>query len=289
MKPLALAVAMLAVGDTPALRIAGREPLAATVQGVPARLLVDPGGPTMPVTNPDFAERAGFRSGWIGVAARIGPVTVPGKSAVIRFDVAGSAFKRRTAWFKAPVVADADAIVGPGGLPAQVVRFEMRAAMPGERIEALPLADFGARGMGVRIAAGEQEIEVRFSLARDRTVATASAGAAIAAASRGSFDRPAETMLIQLGVERPVRHLLLAEAFAVGPIALGQLMVRTGDFGSTAGIPDGDAAPADPDEIVVTGFKKQKQLRLEIGRDYLDRCSSIVIDKLRKRVTLACL
>jgi hypothetical protein len=66
-------------------------------------------------------------------------------------------------------------------------------------------------------------------------------------------------------------------------------MVRTGDFGSAAGIPDGDVAPADPDEIVVTGLRKQKQLRLEIGRDYLDRCSSIVFDKARKRVTLACL
>jgi hypothetical protein len=66
------------------------------------------------------------------------------------------------------------------------------------------------------------------------------------------------------------------------------MMVRTSDFGSTGTIPEADAR-LDPDEVVITGSKKQKDLWLEIGRDYLDRCSSIVFDKPRKRVTLSCL
>ena len=38
-----------------------------------------------------------------------------------------------------------------------------------------------------------------------------------------------------------------------------------------------------------TGKKKQKnRMMLEIGRDYLSRCSSIVFDKPAKKLTLTC-
>jgi hypothetical protein len=220
-KALLLAAPLLLTAGAADLRIGGREPLDAVVGGRPARLLVDPGAPTMPVFNPDFAAAAGFRSGWIDVGARVGPVHVPGKTAVIRYRLGAEQFKRRTAWFGAPFVDGADGIVGPGGVPAAVVRFEMRSAMPGERMVALPLDSFGTLGkdgMGVRLPIGERSMEVRFSLTRDRSVATASAGAAIAAAFAGKFDRPSEAMTIHLGVERPVRHLVLDRALEVGPI-----------------------------------------------------------------------
>lgn len=82
------------------------------------------------------------------------------------------------------------------------------------------------------------------------------------------------------------------EPLTIGAITLDGLMVRTADFGSAAGIPEGaqpDPDP-DPDEIVVTGTKKMKkrELRQEIGRDALDRCSSIVFDKRARTVTLSC-
>ena len=96
-------------------------------------------------------------------------------------------------------------------------------------------------------------------------------------------------MVINLAVARPVRHLGLATPLRIGPLALTDMLVRTGDFGSVAAIADKDAPPADPDEIVVTGEKKQKRrLRLDVGRDYLDRCSSIVFDKQARTLTLSC-
>ncbi|MEN3748533.1 hypothetical protein TPR58_15260 [Sphingomonas sp. HF-S3] len=80
------------------------------------------------------------------------------------------------------------------------------------------------------------------------------------------------------------------EPLTIGAITLNGLMVRTADFGSAAGIPEGQQSDPDPDEIVVTGTKKMKkrELRLEIGRDALDRCSSIVFDKRVRTVTLSC-
>lgn len=97
-------------------------------------------------------------------------------------------------------------------------------------------------------------------------------------------------MPIRLGVMRPVRPMTLARPLGVGPLALDRIFVRTGDFGSAAAIPDADAPEADPDEIVVTGAKPKGKQRyfLEIGRDALAGCSSILFDKVAKRVVLSC-
>ncbi len=283
---LAVAAVSLAA-DSPERVVGPDRALAATVHGVPARLSVDPGAPSVPVFNPDFAARAGFKAGMFGTMARIGPVIVAGKSAVVRLDLGGGEFKRRVTWFAAPFVADADGTIGPGGLPDPVIRFDLRPPQPGERSVTLPLADFGWSGMGTWVTVGDRPVAVRFSLAQARTLASAAAGAAIAAAQGGGFDRAAERTVIHLAVERPVRHVALATPLRIGPFALAALWVRTQDFGSAAGIHDTNAP--DPDEIVVAAQTKQKQsLLLEIGRDDLDRCSSIRFDKPRQELTLTC-
>lgn len=287
---LAVSATLLLAADASPLVLKGDFILAATVQATPARLRVDPGAPSIPVFNPDFAERAGFRAGWIGTRARIGPVSVGGRSAVVRLDMGGGVFKRRVTWFQVPYDVGADGTIGPGGLPAEIIRFELRAPRPGERATNLPLADFSWNGMGMIVAIGDEQLQVRLSLDRARSLATAGAGAAIAAEQGGSFDAAPEKLVINLGVERPVRHMRLARALTIGPFAVTGMLVRTGDFGSAAAIPDPQAPPPDPDEVVVTGQKKQKRkLVLEIGRDYLDRCSSILFDKPAKMLTLSCL
>ena len=184
---------------------------------------------------------------------------------------------------------DADGGIGPGALPADRVRFVIGPAMTGERSLSFPLADFGRAGMGVYLTVGGEGILTRFSLNRDFSIATAAAGATIAASNGGRFDRDPSRMVIHLGVERPVRHMALATSLGVGPLSLTGLLVRTGDFGSAESIPEGEVLESDPDEIVVVGAKNRKgEQRLEIGRDYLDRCSSIVFDKRAKLVTLSC-
>lgn len=284
-----LALLLTAAADPTEMTVTGDRTIAITAGSVPARLRLDPGAPSSPIFNPDFAERAGFRSGWVGVEVRVGPVRVSGRTAVIRLDLGDGEFKRRVGWFAVPYVSDADGAVGPGLLPADRVRFVIGPVMPGERSVSLPLADFGRAGMGVYLMAGGERISVWFSLDRPHSFATASAGASIALSNGGRFDADPERMLIHLGVIRPVRHMALATPFAVGPLSLTGVMVRTGDFGSAASIPEGEVDEGDPDEIVVTGQKKRKgEQRLLIGRDYLDRCSSILFDKRARLVTLSC-
>jgi hypothetical protein len=287
---MAALAALGLAADAPVFSVAADRTIDATVHQQPARLRIDPGAPSMPVFNPEFATRAAFRSGPFGTRAIVGPVRVPGRSAVVRFDLGAGEFKHRVTWFEAPLTSGADGIVGPGGLPAAVIRFDLRPPQGGERSVTLPLADFGASGMGTRLPAGDRTIDVYFTLESRQSLATAAAGAALAEMHGGRFDSAAEAMPITLGVVRPVRHLALATPLAVGPLALSGMLVRTADFGTAGSIPDADAPPPDPDEIVVTGGKKQKprRLKLEIGSDDLARCASILFDKPAKTVTLSC-
>lgn len=288
---LAFAAAALLAADRGEVTIGGDRIVPATVHGVKARLRVDPGGPGIPVFNPAFAGRAGFKAGWIGTGARVGPIMVNGSSAVVRIDLGQGEFKRRVTWFGQDFDSGVDGSFGPSAYPADVVRFDMHPAQPGETRVTLPLVDFGYVGMGIWLNLGDTRARVRFTFDRERTLATAALGAAIAAAQDGKFDRPVETMPIMLGVDRPVRHLALGKPLRVGPFVLADLHVRTGDFGSADSIPEAGAAPAvaDPDEIIVTGEKKKKnRMVIEIGRDQLARCSSIVFDKPRKQLTFSC-
>jgi hypothetical protein len=288
MKSVALAVMFLLAADGE--RIIPDAPVPVTIQGTAAQLRVDPGAPTMPVFNPDFAERAKLDAGPFAIRAGIGPVRVKGQSAVVRLDFGAGEFKRRATWFTANYTHDSDGTIGPGGLPEPRIRFDLHPAMPGERSVTLPLADFGYVGMGSEMLVGGTKVRILFTLARERTIATAAAGATIAAAQDGRFAGAGETMPIRLNVMRPVRVMTLGRPLRVGPLAIDRIFVRTSDFGSAASIPDGTAPEADPDEIVVTGAKKKGKQRIfiEIGRDALSRCSSILFDKPAKRVTLSC-
>lgn len=286
-----LALGVVLLGGADGLTLAPDRTLAITVGGKPAMLRVDPGAPSAPIFNAEAAARLGFHPSMIGVQVAIGPVHVGGRTDLVALDLGSGEFKRRAAWFDAGAYAEgADAVIGPGGLPAATVRFDLRPPRPGEREVTLPLVDFGYGGMGTRLVIGGETVAVRFSLERDRTVATASAGAILADAQGGALDAPPETMVIRFGVARPVRHMKLATPLRIGPFALSGLMVRTSDFGSTARIREANAPEGDPDEIVVVGAKKSKkrEQRVEVGRDQLDRCSSIMFDKPARTLTFSC-
>jgi hypothetical protein len=107
----------------------------------------------------------------------------------------------------------------------------------------------------------------------------------IAAAQGGRWNGAPGRSVIVFGIERPVRPLALATPLAIGPLAVVQLGVRTGDGGSAAGIREAD----DPDEVLVAGGKARPDRdRLILGRDQLGRCSSLVFDKPRRAIRLTC-
>lgn len=173
------AVLLVAAADAPRERIVtGDGIVPGNVATMPGRILVDPGAPSMLMLAPDYAARIGLRPGMFGMRYMVGPVSVDGSSAVTTIDTGGGPRKRRVAWTAQPYTADADGVIGPGGLAEDVVRFALRPPRPGERTVTLPMVDAGGLmggkgGLFARIELGGQPLKVRFDLRHRRTVATA--------------------------------------------------------------------------------------------------------------------
>ncbi len=249
----------------------------------------------MPLVTTASAERARLKSGMIGFGFdyAIGAEHVYGKTGVAQIDLGTGPFKHRIGWTARAYTPTADGVVGPAGVPEDVVRFVLRAPIIGERTVTLSMTDQGglASGWGERYAVidlGGQPLRVRFDPYHARTLATASAAARIAAAQGGTLQGTVDMVEIAFGIERPVRTMTLARPLTVGPLQFATLGVRTADYGSTAGIADA-AEPIDPDEIVITAKgKKSGRDRLSIGADLLVRCSSIIFDKPAKQIRLTC-
>lgn len=280
---------------TPELVVEGDGARATTIMGTPARLRIDPAAPGIPMLNPDIAARARLKAGPFGVAYGVGPTTVDGRTAVARIDLDRGPVRRRVSWGTRPFVQGAAGAVGPAGLDHPRIRFQLRAPRPGERTVTLPIAGGGGLFggwdfMGATIAVDGYPVRVRFDPRRP-SFATAGAGVALARALGGVLDGPARLQEIAFGVERPVRLLRLHRPLSLGPLSVDRLLVRVADFGTTASIAEAGAAPADPDEVVVTakGERDRKRDVLTLGRDQLDRCSSIVFDKPARQVRLSCI
>ena len=275
--------------------MSGDRTVAATIDGVPARLQIDPAAPGPPILSPDFAVRAALKGGMFGARFKIGPVVVNGKSAVHDIMIGPDRFKHRIFWFDRPLVPGVDGVIGPSALPDDVVRFELRPQAAGDRTVTLPMIDGGGLFGGVfglfgQIEVAGRTVRIRFDLRHERTVATATAGNLVAAAQGGALTGAIEPVEIAFGVDRPVRRLHLARPLQVGPFALADLGVRVSDYGTVGAIPDADRVP-DPDEIVVTGKDKKHERdggQIRLARDRLGACASIVFDKSAKLIRLTC-
>lgn len=258
----------------------------AIVGGVPGRLRLTPWAPAAPTLNPDYVARIGLKPGWIGFSVKVGPVKVSGRTAVTRLQYRDFDGKRRVVWFERRYEAGADGAIGPGGLRADTVRFELRAPTARERSVALPLVQNFAGPAFARLRVGDRDVMVLFDPQHAQTLATAGAGTTLASALGGELAGSPRQAEVAFGIERPIRTLRLARPLALGPVALDSVAVRIGDSGSVSTIADADA---DPDEVVVTakGGGKRRDV-LIVGADALARCSSITFDKRAKTITLSC-
>ncbi len=266
--------------------VSGDGVMPARIGGQPGRIRITPWAPPAPILNPDIASRVGLKGGWFGFALKVGPVKVPGKTDVTKLAFGGFDFKRRVVWFERRYDAGADGAIGPGGVPADVIRFDLRSPQPGERQVVMPMVQSLFLPTFTRVMVRGKPLNILFDPQHVRTLATAGAGAQIAAANGGQLTSGQGKAEIAFGIDRPVRTLKLAAPLMVGPLRIDSLSVRIADGGSISGIPDADA---DPDEIVVTAGKKRSGRDvLIIGREQLDRCSSITYDKRAKTITLSC-
>lgn len=273
----------------------GRETL--SVNGVARSVRIDPGAPAMPIITTEFAEAASMKPGMFSFKMGLGPkVMIAGRTAVARVAF-GSAkpAKQRIGFTEKPYAAGFAGVFGPGSLPDPIVRFRLRDTVAGERITAFPMVDQGdlfggwAERFAVIMVEG-QPMRVRFDPHHPRTLANAGAAVRLARAYGGTLSGATNPTEIAFGVQRPIRTMTLKTPFAVGPLTIATLGVRTVDHGSTDTIADADQH-ADPNEVVVTGKGKHdiNRDRLAIGADLLDRCSSIVFDKPARQIRLSCL
>ncbi len=288
------AAAAPALGQAGELVVAGDGIVPVTVNGVPGRARIDPAVPALPMLTADYAARIRLRAGPFAFGYLVGPQQVDGLSAVARIAVGAGARprKRRVGFTRRPYLAGADGVIGPGGLPQQVIRFVLRPPVPGERTVALPLVNEGGLfggwgGMYALVDVGGRPMRIRFNPHQPRTLATAGAGVRIAAARDGRIGGDSEAVEIAFGISRPVRTLRLGTPLQIGPLAISTLGVRTADFGDASAIRE---EGGDPDEIVVTGERDRdrRRDRLSLGADQLGRCSSIVFDRRARQVRLTC-
>ncbi|WP_419808934.1 hypothetical protein [Sphingomonas sp.] len=288
LKPLA-ALALLAAAAAPTpvdeRLVDGDAIVAMTVQGVSLRVRISPGAPAMPVFTDTAAGRARLKGGPFGARFVVGPVKLPARTAVADLTLGPVAFKRRVAWTERPFAEGVDGVIGPGGVPEQVVRFVLGPSRPGERTLTIPYDD-SRWGVGTaQMTLGGVRTVVRFDPLAPRTVATAAAAVALAAAHRGTVSGDPAPLPIAFGVERPVRTLTLADPLALGPLTIASLAVRVADGGAANTLREADA---DPDEVQVVGKGKPGRSSLLIGHDQLRHCSALVFDKAAKQIRLTC-
>lgn len=290
---LAIALPLLAAASSPAERVVtGDGVYNGAVAGVPVRLRIDPATVAMPLITAAVAQRAGLRAGPFAAEYAVGPVVIAAETARATINIGTGDHKRRVAWTTRQVSADVDAVIGPGLLPEDTVRFQLRAPEAGETVSVFPLVDQGGVGArwGERFAAvryGDRTLKVKFDPRRQATVATAQAGTLIAARNAGHFDGARQEVEIAFGVKRPVRVLQLQQPLVIGSLGISRLLVRTHDFGTVAGIAE---TASDPNEIVVTGLQKQNPRydQVTLGNDVLHRCSSITFARREKKLYLRC-
>ena len=259
------------------------------INGHALRLQVDLSASGYVLLNPEAAQRASLNGSMVRSRASVGPVILHGGSNAVRLVIAGTELRERVAWFDRPAVHGADGVISPDLLPYDNIVLQLAAEQAGERDFEFALSFNKSAGLFLQLRIGEQTIGVDFSTFRPRSLATAAAGAVIAAAQGGVWTGDASEEVINFGIARPVRPMHLERPLDLSGLALSDIVVRTADNRGNFALPT-DAA-ADPGEIVVTGQTRSRQRAmhsLTIGLDRLGTCSSATYRKAGRLLRLRC-
>ncbi|HTU13464.1 MAG TPA: hypothetical protein VMG08_21420 [Allosphingosinicella sp.] len=262
---------------------------------VPIRIRVGPDMPHRPFLTTSAAAAARLSAVPVPHEIRIGPVRLEGTPSSALIALGGKVFLRGVSWFDGPMAEGADLALGPRALPWEQVRFQLRPPRPGERRLRFPIVREGLIATVVRFRIGRQEVRLGFAPERPTSVATAAAGALLAATHDGRLGAAGAEPPIRLatGIFRPVRAMRLARPLSIQGLPLAGLVVRTRDFGGETRLPGMDPADAAaaPDEVVVTARADASPAvyYIMLGADVLAPCSTILFDNRRLRVELSCL
>ncbi|WP_156397764.1 MULTISPECIES: hypothetical protein [unclassified Sphingomonas] len=259
---------------------------------VPLRLRVALDQKRLIELNPDAADRLAadppdrrFRFD-AGFDALVGRETLKGVQAAAPITLNGRRLLVTVASHGRDCCAGVDGEIGIGLLPYATIRFSRPEAGSDERSVDFLIDDSSEHGPQAATPIGRETIFVQFSLHRQNSVATAAAGAMLAAAQGGHLT-DGGTTVAAFGVERPISVLHLDRAASVAGFRYLSIAVRTADFGGRHYFP---ADPNEPRDIVV-----RKKVPLQeawpvvlVARDRLDRCGEALFDGNSHVLTLRC-
>lgn len=267
---------------------AGAHYVQAVVNGHAVRLRVDPEAPGYILLNPGAIQRVGLRPSMTRARTFVGPVRLTGRTKSTTVTIGNRTDERRIIWMDRDAVTDADGLIGPADLPYDRVTFHLRAAGPGEQLLTLPLAFDRSTGLSHRQRVGDQEVGFKLATGTPQTLATAAAGALLAARHGGTWAGEAREHPVRFGVMRPARPLTLGTALPIAGLPLARMLVRTRDDRGNAVLPAEN--DADPDEMVVTAGSERQRARYTVilGADWLAGCSSLVWDNGTRVMTVSC-
>ena len=270
------------------------------VNGITLRLRVDPAASGLVILNPEAALRARLRpelmSARPGIPgqyirpafARIGPVSLSGRTRSVTASTGGQAFPMRAIWFDRPAIDGADGVISVALLPYDGVIFRLGPPRPGEAPVTLPLDFVTELGLYFPYPLEGRALPVQFSLWKPSSIGTAAAGALLAQGRAGAWAGEPDRRPISFGILRPVRPIRLGRPLDLGFGQVAAFLVRTADYRGGLALPADDA---DPDEIVVTAARAAQSARLNLilGADQFARCSSLRYERAGRRLTLSCL
>ena len=296
---LALSTSPTSARDTPSeLIVRPGEPIAATIEGKPARLMVGSGRVDRLALDADYVTANGIQPALIMGRAEVtvaGRREFKGRNRPLTFDVEGMTRNTRAFWFDTAPDSGVDGHIGPFGLPHDRVTFLLGTADARHVVDSAPLSGdingSGAIGFGL----DQRGITVFFDIESDEPhpIASASTGALLARLFDGTVSGASWDIEVLMGVRRPVRLLTLARPLVIGPLSYTRIAVRVrdriDDSGIGVGIPEAGEA-VDPDEVTVTASAKgpPPAFGLTITRPALKTCSRLTYDKPARKLELAC-
>ena len=227
-----------------------------------------------------------------GFEAQIGPIVLPGIQAAATIETGGYSAKVAVSNHNRDCCIGADGMIAPDLLPYRTVRL-LRPGGPaaGEVVSEQRLDNEDGTGLNLRLNTEKGSMRLQLALWQARSVATAAAGARLAALGEGRLVGKVFTTPGPFGLDRPSRELILARPVALGGFRFDRLAMRLGDFRGNLSQP-AISESGDADDILVEGRRKADQFAwplIYVGRDRLARCSGISFRRKPDRVTLSCL
>ncbi len=266
----------------------------ATIKGKALRVRIALGFDSALLLNAGPAEAAKLKAFPLFGKQEVKNAFIPGGGATARFNLYGVALGGTpkhnvpTVWIDKPIAADADGIVSLLAFDAE--RIVLQRPGGGQLHE---LTRKGRSDAAVRATIAGTEVSVGLDLVSTETVMSSSAGDALVRA--GVVKRSGKVGLWSPfpGVHLPFERLtpgpnarLLGLPLIRPAVRITEARMKQLDAAAKAGT---STAEDDADAITVTATKKRRGMPwILVGRDVLDRCSRIELDRPGKRWLLTC-